>query len=82
MIDTGYSGNDLNGASFSTVDRENDRWNSGNCAVSNKGGWWFNACHDAFLNGPWPPEYWHEPWIPTITDVSNIAEVRMMIKPA
>lgn len=81
MINTGSSSTNLNGASFSTVDRDNDRW-SGNCAASNNGGWWYNACHDAFLNGPWPPENWHEPWIPTITNVNNIAEVRMMIKPA
>lgn len=79
MINTGSSSTNLNGASFSTVDRDNDRW-SGNCAASNNGGWCYNACHDAFLNGPWPPENWHEPWIPTITNVNNIAEVRMMIK--
>lgn len=81
MINAAYSGANLNGASFSTVERDNDQWNSGHCANDYNGGWWFNDCHDAFLNGPWPPEYWHDPWNPTITSVSNIAEVRMMIKP-
>uniref|UniRef100_A0A8W8NW22 Fibrinogen C-terminal domain-containing protein n=1 Tax=Magallana gigas TaxID=29159 RepID=A0A8W8NW22_MAGGI len=81
MINAGHTGGNVNGASFSTVDRDNDQWNSGNCAVKYKGGWWFNDCHDAFLNGPWPPEHWFEPWIPAITSVSDIAEVRMMIKP-
>lgn len=82
MINTGYSSTNLNGVPFSTVDRDNDRWNSGNCAALYKGGWWFNEFHFAFLNGPWPPENWTIPWYPTILSVSNITEVRMMIKPA
>lgn len=81
MINAGYSGANLNGMPFSTVDRDNDQWKGGHCAANYKGGWWFNNCHYAFLNGPWPPEYWHDPWEPTISSVSNIAEVRMMIKP-
>uniref|UniRef100_A0A8W8P0H5 Fibrinogen C-terminal domain-containing protein n=1 Tax=Magallana gigas TaxID=29159 RepID=A0A8W8P0H5_MAGGI len=86
MINTGFSRVDLNGTSFSTVDRDNDQ-DSGNCAASFNGGWWHNACNDAFLNGPWspengpwPPESWC-PWFSTITTDSNIAEVRLMIKP-
>lgn len=80
MIHDGYPGANLNGVSFSTMDRDNDRY-GGNCAAYHKGGWWFNNCVDAFLNGPWPPEFWHDPWSPTITNASNIAEVRLMIKP-
>nr|XP_034322235.1 fibrinogen-like protein A isoform X2 [Crassostrea gigas] len=82
IINPGLSDANLNGMSFSTVDRDNDRWNSGNCAALYKGGWWFNEFHFAFLNGPWPPENWTIPWYPTILSVSNITEVRMMIKPA
>lgn len=80
MISNPLPTDNVNGTSFSTVDRDNDQL-SGHCSTSYKGGWWFNACSNAFLNGPWPPEYWKEPWVPTITTVSNIAEVRMMIKP-
>ena len=40
----------LNGMKFSTRDQDNDNW-SGHCAVSFRGGWWFNTCHHSFLNG-------------------------------
>ncbi|KAM6953234.1 fibrinogen-like protein 1 [Aplochiton taeniatus] len=38
------------GMKFSTYDNDNDRY-SGNCAEEDKGGWWFNRCHCAHLNG-------------------------------
>ncbi|XP_071122913.1 microfibril-associated glycoprotein 4-like isoform X2 [Mytilus edulis] len=40
-----------NGQKFTTKDQDNDNFYSGNCAVQFEGGWWFNACHNAFLNG-------------------------------
>ncbi|KAF7701279.1 fibrinogen like 1B isoform X1 [Silurus meridionalis] len=39
------------GMPFSTKDQDNDRYLQGNCAVENKGGWWYNRCHAANLNG-------------------------------
>ncbi|XP_071043067.1 techylectin-5A, partial [Parasteatoda tepidariorum] len=39
-----------NGMSFSTKDRDNDR-DVKNCAEWWKGGWWYNSCHSANLNG-------------------------------
>uniref|UniRef100_A0A3B3QG96 Fibrinogen like 1B n=1 Tax=Paramormyrops kingsleyae TaxID=1676925 RepID=A0A3B3QG96_9TELE len=40
-----------NGMPFSTRDRDHDRYLQGSCAKENKGGWWYNRCHAANLNG-------------------------------
>ncbi|KAK1168124.1 hypothetical protein AOXY_G10996 [Acipenser oxyrinchus oxyrinchus] len=40
-----------NSMQFSTHDADHDRFIQGNCAKENKGGWWFNRCHAANLNG-------------------------------
>jgi ficolin len=83
MLDTthiGIANRNLSGMQFSARDEDNDMNDSGNCADSFKGGWWFNHCYIAFLNGPWAPESWAWPWYPTITSGSDIKETRMMIK--
>ena len=41
-----------NGMNFSTLDRDNDLWLDYSCAsIVGKGGWWYNDCFRANLNG-------------------------------
>ncbi|XP_051548872.1 uncharacterized protein LOC127437759 [Myxocyprinus asiaticus] len=40
---------------FSTPDRDNDQYPSGNCGAYYSSGWWFDACMSANLNG----KYYH-----------------------
>nr|XP_046262177.1 fibrinogen-like protein 1 [Scatophagus argus] len=43
------------GIKFSTYDQDHDNYD-GNCAQEDKGGWWFNKCHSAHLNGVYYPK--------------------------
>ncbi|XP_035691653.1 angiopoietin-related protein 7-like [Branchiostoma floridae] len=45
-----YFTRNLNNMQFSTRDRDNDG-SSRNCALLFKGGWWYNDCYNANLNG-------------------------------
>ena len=53
---SGYSGDAgdslgiHDGMNFTTKDQDNDMV-EGSCALSYKGGWWYNACHHSNLNG-------------------------------
>ena len=40
-----------NNQPFTTKDRDNDEWSSGNCAVHHRSGWWHGRCTNANLNG-------------------------------
>ncbi|XP_061190557.1 fibrinogen-like protein A [Saccostrea echinata] len=81
MLNTGSSNNDLSGMYFSTPDKDNDRA-SYNCAANSyrRGGWWFNYCHLAFLNGQWSPADWWYPWWPKVESGTNVRQTMMLIK--
>ena len=40
----------LNGQRFTTPDNDNDRNYSGNCAASDKSGWWYSSCRYININ--------------------------------
>ncbi|XP_061191064.1 ficolin-1-like isoform X2 [Saccostrea echinata] len=82
MIDTGYSYYNLSGMYFTTLDRDNDRVSGDNCAArsNRRGGWWFNACNQAFLNGQWYPASWYRPWAPPVWSASSVRETMMLIR--
>lgn len=42
---------DHNNRAFTTPDRDNDRYPSGNCGAYYSSGWWFDSCMAANLNG-------------------------------
>ncbi|XP_062609846.1 microfibril-associated glycoprotein 4-like [Saccostrea cucullata] len=81
MLATGNPTRDLSGMFFSTPGRENDSY-SGNCAGYSdaRGGWWFNYCHQAFLNGPWSPGSWFRPWYPTVTSGTSVKATTLMVR--
>nr|XP_022331906.1 ryncolin-4-like [Crassostrea virginica] len=73
-------GSNINGMLFSSLDRDNDRHSHGHCAQNQSGGWWFNVCHDAYLNGPYGSSSWKQPWYPLFSTGENIKETTMMIR--
>ena len=59
-----------NGMKFSTVDNDNDKWNS-NCAISYKSGWWHNKCYSIDIN--------HQP--PFLLNTGDVLFSEMKIRP-
>lgn len=86
---------DHNNRPFTTPDRDNDRYPSGNCGAYYSSGWWFDACMAANLNGRYYlGKYtgvrdgifwgtWHDistEYYPT-SERRSFKSVRMMIRP-
>ena len=74
------------GMSFSTKDRDNDKWKSSNCALRFKGAWWYSSCHDSNLNGLYlngkddcQGMRWNS-W-PKRTDCYSVKKTEMKIRP-
>ncbi|KAM4834143.1 fibrinogen alpha chain [Thomomys bottae] len=81
------------GMPFSTFDRDADRWEE-SCAEDYGGGWWYNSCQAANLNGIYYPGGTYDPrdnspyevengvvWIPFRGADYSLKAVRMKIRP-
>ncbi|XP_078316224.1 ryncolin-4-like [Crassostrea virginica] len=79
IINTENADNSINGMKFSALDRNNAAQHI-SCVESHRGGWWFNMCHDVFLNGPYGSASWLEPWYPLIPTGDMIKKTSMMIR--
>ena len=75
----------FNNHQFTTIDSDNDSWDSGNCAYNFQGGFWYHACSLAGLNQPHvtPPGFnggavlnWIANGLPTF----NLKSVEMKIR--
>ncbi|XP_037120138.1 fibrinogen C domain-containing protein 1-like [Syngnathus acus] len=57
LLVSGYSGNAgdkftyHSGMKFTTKDRDQDNWDTFDCANDRKGAWWYNECAECNLNG-------------------------------
>ena len=52
-MNTFYIGESLciqNGMKFTTKDQDNDEYSPSNCATNFHGAWWYENCHDSYLN--------------------------------
>ena len=81
----GHPDRNLNGMSFSTRDRDNDE-SSNNCAERFNGGWWFESCFRAALNGPYReaddfPVWEGIIWYTWLGDSKSLRKVVMKIRP-
>ena len=64
-----------NGMAFSTKDRDNDEQDSGNCAVTQKGAWWYKSCYHSNLNSNYGSGDYQWNWGPLLAS-------EMKLKPA
>ncbi|XP_065901498.1 fibroleukin-like [Dysidea avara] len=55
-----------NSRMFTTLDNDNDAWNS-NCAIRFKSGWWFDSCFN--INPNLQPPYYNHPRVALMIDI-------------
>ena len=63
------------GMPFSTPDRDNDN-SPGNCAQSNRAGWWYNWCYCSNLNTPYNNNGYIYRWY-TFSNILKCSEMKL-----
>jgi len=72
------------GKPFSTMDSDHDNSRSGNCAeLYGGGGWWYDRCYDANLNGIYANRHYYETivWYPLHRNHEPMKYVEMKFRP-
>ena len=71
-----------NGMYFTTYDSDNDLSSISNCGQKRLGGWWYNACHRANLNGEYGNKNFSDGinWYHWSGFYYTMKEVRMMVR--
>ncbi|EDW04312.1 GH13963 [Drosophila grimshawi] len=70
--------------SFTTYDRDNDAWSSGNCANHYHSGWWYNSFGNSNLNGKYLDREKHDEksiWWYSWKGYKSLKSVQIMIRP-
>ncbi|XP_061197732.1 ficolin-1-like [Saccostrea echinata] len=80
---SGEAGDDFsyhNGMYFTTYDADNDMSDTITCSMNNHGGWWFNNCYKANLNGEYDSKLYKAGvvWYSWLDE--SLKEARMMIR--
>ncbi|CAL4114497.1 unnamed protein product [Meganyctiphanes norvegica] len=69
-----------NGMGFSTLDQDNDVHDDINCAKTDGGGgWWYRACYNGLLTGPYGTDYFR--WF-TEDSYYILSKAQMMVRPS
>ena len=74
-----------NASKFSTLDRDNDQYAGGNCAVNYQSGWWFKNCTASNVNGvySWQPTGIRDTSVPSMWwkyDIDTVSIVLFDLK--
>ncbi|KAL7742371.1 hypothetical protein ACLKA6_019007 [Drosophila palustris] len=71
------------GMKFTTFDKDNDKWDEGNCAIEGTGAWWYEECYQSQLTGTYKDNDFGKSviWYHFRGSISPLKTAIMMIRP-